>query len=450
MSFKRKLNLFDATMLVVGNVVGAGIFTTAGFLAGELTNPWLFAGIWIIGGLLTLCGALTYAEMTSMFPRSGGDYLYLKAAYGPWAGFLLGWICFWVINPGSIAVLSIGLVKYLTGFFGHPGVMCEKLMAVAVVIFFSTVNYRGVRLTGTTQNFWTMGSLAILLFFIIGGLASGKGNWGHFTAGQPGMSMSKLLGPAMIAVIFSYSGWFITAYIGDEVKRPERNLPLSLTLGTMIVVVLYTAINAVYLYAIPVEGLKGVVNIGQVAGERLMSSGFAQAVTVAIIFAIAASINATVLAGARLSYAIAKDRLFLSCFEKVHAQHGTPHVALLIQAGLACLYIAVDTFESLLSAVVFVMLLSSIGSGMAHLILRRRKPLFERPYRTMGYPFVPLLFIVAYLYIAVQIFLSSPARSVLGVLITVSGIPFYFYAIRRENEDTTNTAVVASSSRRTE
>ncbi|OPX95285.1 MAG: Serine/threonine exchanger SteT [Syntrophorhabdus sp. PtaU1.Bin002] len=438
MSFKRKLNLFDATMLVVGNVVGAGIFTTAGFLAGELNNPWFFAGIWIIGGLLTLCGALTYAEMTSMFPRSGGDYLYLKAAYGPWAGFLLGWICFWIINPGSIAVLSIGLVKYLTGFLGHPGVLGEKLMAVVVVLLFSTVNYRGVRLTGTSQNFWTMGSLAILLFFIIGGLVSGKGNWGHFAGGETGLPpMSKLLGPAMIAVIFSYSGWFVTAYIGDEVKRPERNLPLSLTLGTIIVIVLYVAINAVYLYAIPIESLKGVVNVGQVAGERLMSSGFVQAVTIAIIFAIAASINATVLAGARLSYAIAKDGFFLSCFEKLHTQHGTPHVALLIQAGLACLYIAVDTFESLLSAVVFIMLLSSIGSGMAHLILRRRKPLLERPYRTRGYPFVPVLFIVAYSYIAVQIFLSSPARSVLGVAITVSGVPFYLYAIYRGNENAT-------------
>ncbi len=443
MSLKRKLNLFDATMLVVGNVAGAGIFTTAGFLAGELTNPWLFAGIWIIGGLLTLCGALTYAEMTSMFPQSGGDYLYLKAAYGPWAGFLLGWICFWIINPGSIAVLSIGLVKYLTGFFGYPGVIGEKLMGVAIVAVFSMVNYRGVRLSGTTQNLWTMGSLVILLFFIIGGLASGRGDWGHFAMGETGIfPMSKLLGPAMVAVIFSYSGWFVTAYIGDEVKEPKRNLPLSLTLGTIIVIVLYTAINAVYLYAIPVESLKGIVNVGQVAGGRLMSNGFAQVVTLAIMLAIAASINATILAGARLSYAIAKDRLFLSCFEKVHAQHGTPHVALLIQAGLACLYIAVDTFESLLSAVVFVMLLSSIGSGMAHLILRRRKPLFERPYRTMGYPFVPLLFVVAYLYIAVQIFLSSPARSVLGVLITVSGIPFYFYAIRRENEDTRDAALL--------
>ncbi len=433
-SLKRDLNLFDATMLVMGHVVGAGIFTTAGFLAGELTNPWLFTGIWVVGGVLTLCGALTYAEMTSMFPRSGGDYLYLKAAYGPLAGFLLCWISFWIINPASIAVLSIALAKYLSGFLGYRGAVGEKLTALTAVVFFSAVNYRGVRLTSATHNLWTMGSLAILLCFIIGGLASGRGDWRHFAGGEAGtFSMPKLLGPAMIAVIFSYSGWFVTAYIGDEVKRPERNLPLSLTLGTICVIVLYVAINAVYLYAMPVASLKGVVNVAQMAGERLMSSSFVQALTLAIIFAIAASTNATALAGARLSYATARDGFFFSCFERLHARYGTPHTALLVQAVLACLYVVVDTFENLLSAVVFVMLLSSIGSGLAHLILRRRKPLLARPYRTHGYPFVPLLFIVTYAYIAVRVLLSSPARSVLGVLVTLSGIPFYlFYAMRRE------------------
>lgn len=433
MTFKRRLNLFDAVMLVVGNMVGAGIFTTAGYLAGELTNPWLFTGIWIIGGLLTLCGALTYAEMAGMFPRSGGDYLFLRAAYGPWAGFLLGWICFWIINPGSIAVLSIALVKYLTGFFNYTGVVSEKLFAVAVVVFFSIINYRGVRLAGTTQNLWTMGSLVILLFFIIGGLASGKGDWGHITGGEVGISsMPKLLGPAMIAVIFSYSGWFVTTYIGDEVKDPERNLPLSLTLGTIIVIVLYTAVNAVYLYATPVDSLKGVINVGQVVGEHLLSSGFVRIITVAIVLAIAASINATILSGARLSYAIARDSLFSSHFKKVHARYGTPHTALFVQAVLACVYVVADTFENLLGAVVFIMLLSSIGSGLAHLILRRQGPFIKRPYRTWGYPFTPLLFVAAYAWIAMQVFLSSPARSLLGIAITVSGIPFYLHAIRRE------------------
>jgi len=447
MPLKRKLNLFDATMLVIGNVVGAGIFTTAGFLAGEISNPSLFVGIWIIGGLLTLCGALTYAEMTSMFPRSGGDYLYLKAAYGSWAGFLLGWICFWIINPGSIAVLAIAMVKYFSGFIGYSDNLIEKVMAFAVIIFFSLVNYRGVRLSGTTQNLWTLGSLAILIFFIIGGMVSGKGNWMHFAGGETGtFSLPKLLGPAMIPVIFSYSGWVVSVDIGDEVKHPERTLPLSLTIGTIVVTALNVAINAVYLYAMPVESLIGIVNVGEAVGKHLMSNSFVRILTLAIMLAIAASINATILSGARLSYAIAKDGLFWSYFKKIHTRHGTPHIALLVQAALACLCVAADTFENLLSAVVFIMLVSSIGSGLAHLILRRRKPFIERPYRTHGYPLVPLLFIVTYSYIAVQVFFSSPARSILGFAITLTGIPFFLYAIQRGNRAAV--AVTASASDR--
>jgi APA family basic amino acid/polyamine antiporter len=238
----------------------------------------------------------------------------------------------------------------------------------------------------------------------------------------------------MTAVIFSYSGGFITTYIGDEVKRPEINLPLSLTIGTIIVIVLYVAINAVYLYALPVENLKGVVNVGQVAGERLLRAGFAQAVTLAIILAIAASINATVLAGARLSYAIAKDALFWSYFKKLHVRYGTPHVALLAQALLASLFVVVDTFENMLGAVVFIMILSSTASGLALLVLRRRMPLRERAYRTWGYPFTPLIFIISYMYIGAQIFISNPVRSAAGVLITVCSIPFFLFGVRRERD----------------
>ncbi|HYA91791.1 MAG TPA: amino acid permease [Thermodesulfobacteriota bacterium] len=163
MQLKRRLNLFDATLLVIGNVVGAGIFTTSGFLAGELPHPLLFVAIWVIGGFLTLCGALTYAEMAGMFPRSGGDYQFLKEAYGPWAGFLLGWVSFWVITPGSVAVLSIAMVGYIKGFSPFHYVLSEKLLAVAIISSLSFINYRGVRLSGTIQDIFTLGNLLIIL-----------------------------------------------------------------------------------------------------------------------------------------------------------------------------------------------------------------------------------------------------------------------------------------------
>lgn len=431
MSLRRKLNLFDATMLVAGNVVGAGIFTTAGFVARELPNPLFFIGIWVIGGILTLFGALTYAEMSGMFPRSGGDYLFLKAAYGPWAGFLLGWICFWIINPGSIAVLAIASVKYLKGFV-PMGTGVEKLAALAVVFFLSALNYCSVRLSGTTHNVWTLASLAIMGLLIIGGLNSGRGDWGHFVQPlQSGHSPLKLLGPAMIAVIFSYSGWFVTAYIGEEVKRPERNLPLSLILGTSAVMLLYVLLNVVYLYALPLADLAGVVNVGQATAQKLLKTGVAGSISVAIILAIIASINATILSGARLTYAMARDGLLWSALSRVHEKHGVPHFALVCQAVLAGLFILVETFENLLGSVVLVMLLSSIGSGLAHVVLRQKMPDAERPYKTFGYPFVPVLFTAAYLWIAVQIVISSPIRSLIGLLITLSGLPLYWWVFHK-------------------
>ncbi|HOV89625.1 MAG TPA: amino acid permease [Syntrophorhabdaceae bacterium] len=436
MPLKRSLNLFDATLLVVGNVVGAGIFTTSGFLAGELDSPLLFIGVWVIGGVITLCGALTYSEMSSMFPRSGGDYLFLKAAYGPWAGFLLGWVSFWIIYPGSIALLSIAAVKYFKGFIDFTDVFSEKVAALGVIIFFTSLNYRGVRLSAKALDLCTIGSAAIILILIIGGLVSGKGSWRNFsfTELEP-VSFSKLFGSSMVAVIFSYSGWFTTTYVGDEIKRPERNLPLSLSIGTLIVMAMYTLLNIVYVYAIPVSNLKGVINVGQFVAEQLFNHHFAQVVSSAIFLAIAASINATVLAGARIPYAMAEDRLIWAHFRMVHPTYGTPYIGLLFQMGLACLFVVAETFDRLLSYVVFIMLLSSIGSGLAHLLMRWRMPLLARPYRTWGYPFVPLFFVLSYIWIAGQVAFSNPGTSLLGIAITLSGIPFYFYTFAgKENK----------------
>ena len=426
MQLKRRLNLFDATLLVIGNVVGAGIFTTSGFLAGELPQPLFFIAIWVIGGLLTLCGALTYAEMAGMFPRSGGDYQFLKEAYGPGAGFLLGWVSFWVITPGSIAALSIALVSYVKGFIllSHP--LSEKLLAVAIISFLSFINYRGVRLSGTVQDIFTLGNLFIVFAIVLGGLALGNGNWQNFTfASSASLPFSKLFGPAMIAVIFTYSGWFASAYIGGEVKNPERNLPFSLLLGTIIITLLYTIINLVYLYALPVSLLKDAVNVAQLAAETLFNPRVAQAVSISIILAISGSINATILGGTRICYAMAEDNIFWSPLKRLHPKYGTPYFSILSQMILACILVLLGTFGQLLSCVVFVMLLSSIATGIAHFILRLRKPELPRPYHTWGYPVVPFLFICIYAWIAIHIACSKPLTSIAGLIITISGLPFF-------------------------
>ncbi len=427
MPLKPRLNLGDAMLLIIGNVIGAGIFTTSGFLAGELPHPWLFLGIWLIGGVLTVFGALTYAELAGMYPLAGGDYQYLKAAYGRWAGFLLGWVLFWVINPGSIAALAIGLVSYLALFVPGLGGAEAKLLAVAIILLFSWINYRGLRLSGTTQNIFTLGTVLTLMVLIGFGLASEAGSWSHLSAsGAPSGCFSNLFASPMIAVIFTYSGWFAAAYIGSEIKTPRRNLPLALVLGTFCVTLIYLLINLVYLYALPLERLQGTVNVAQTAMAHLYGPLVAGLVSVPVILAIAAGINATILTGARVSFAMGEDGVFWTRLKDVHADYGAPAFAVLCQAFLACLLVLLGTFSQLLSYVVFVMLLSSIASGVALFVLRCRQPGADRPYRTWGYPLVPALFVSAYLWIAVQIGCENPGTSLLGIFIALTGLPFYF------------------------
>ena len=429
---KRRLDLGDAILLIVGNVIGAGIFTTSGFLAGELPHPWMFLGIWVLGGMLTICGALTYAELAGMYPKAGGDYHYLKAAYGPWAGFLLGWVLFWVINPGSIAALAIGLVSYLKIFLPSLGETDKQFTAIAFILLFSLINYRGLRLSGTTQNVFTLGTIVTLLVLIVAGFAADGGDWHHLSAaGSTQLAPGRLFATPMIAVIFTYSGWFASAYMGSEIQNPQRNLPLSLILGTLSVALIYTLINLIYLLALPMAELNNVVNVAQAAMARLYGPTMAGLVSIPIVLAIAAGINATIMTGARVSFAMGEDGIFWSCLKEIHSTYRTPACAVLVQALLACLLVLFGTFEQLLNYVVFVMVLSSIASCMALFVLRRRQPHTPRPYRTWGYPVVPLLFVAAYLCILVQIGWANPVLSLLGILIALAGLPFYLWRRRK-------------------
>lgn len=444
MKLKRTLGLFDAVLLIVGNVIGAGIFTTSGFLAGELPHPWLFVGVWLLGGVLTICGALTYAELAGMYPFAGGDYHFLKAAYGKGAGFLLGWISFWIIGPGSIAALSIALASYLTPLLRIEGVPAAKLVAAGIIFFFTMVNYQGIRPGGTLQDIFSMGTAAILLVMILGGFLFGNGSLHHFIPMQSGnVPVGDLFSSPMIAVIFTYSGWFASAYIGGEIKNPGRNLPLSLIVGTLAVTAIYTAINVLYLYASPIDKLAGTINVAQYALQNLFGPKISGAISLPVMMAIAASVNATIMTGPRIFYAMAEDGIFWRRLKTLHPRYGTPHVAIVGQAVIACILVALGTFDQLLSCVVFVMLLSSLASGSAVFILRRRHPDLHRPYKTWGYPVVPMIFVGSYAWIAFQIGSSKPFLSLLGVMITLTGLPFYlWWQSRLSKSDSADAAIM--------
>jgi APA family basic amino acid/polyamine antiporter len=425
MGLARTLNLRNAIMLVVGNVVGAGIFTTSGLLAQDINDPFVFVGVWVLGGLLSLCGALTYAELGAMFPRAGGDYQYLKEAYGPWAGFLVGWLSFWIISPGSTAALSIALVGYLpSSIVSDDGP--SKLLAVLVVGVLTVINYRSLRLASAMQDTITISSILLLVALVVGGAIAGNGSLTHFqAASQTPVSLSSVSGAVMISVIFTYSGWFAAAYVASEIKRPERNIPLALILGTLIVAVVYTSVNCIYLYALSLPEMAGITNVAQVAAGRLFHGPVTGMIALAIILAIASCINATVMTGSRICYAMAADDLFPAVFGKVHPRFSTPHVAVLAQGLLAVCLIYLSSFRELINYVVFAMLLSSIATVVAMIFLRVKRPEVARPYRAFGYPIVPIVFILAYGWIAVSVVINELSTSMYGLAMLLSGVPFY-------------------------
>jgi APA family basic amino acid/polyamine antiporter len=428
MGLQRSLTLFGAVMLVVGNVVGAGIFTTSGILAAHIDHPAAFIFVWVVGGLLTIAGALTYAELGAMFPRAGGDYQFLKEAYSPMAGFIIGWLNFWVISPGSIAALSIAFVGYLPGLPVDNGTLFQKGLAIVVIAILSIVNYRSIRLASGAQSVITMGSLVLLVGLVVGGAASGRGEIGNFSTSPVHLfSFGNVLGPAMIAVLFTYSGWFAAAYVGSEVMRPNRNVPLALLVGTVLVTILYTGVNAAYLYALPLEEMRGATDVAQIAATRLFGSKVAVFVSIAVLLAIGSCVNGTVMTGSRVCYAMAEDGVFWKRLGKVHPRFHTPHVAIVAQAVLASGFVLIGSFGKLLEYVVFAMLLSSMATGIAHLVLRIQHPELPRPYRTVGYPVIPIVFVGTYAWIAVSIAIYSPGTSVLGLGLALTAIPFYLW-----------------------
>ncbi|PYV44483.1 MAG: amino acid permease [Acidobacteria bacterium] len=447
---ERRLDLFDATMIIVGNIIGIGIFTTTGLIAEALPDAMLIIWVWIIGGLLTLCGALTYAELGAAMPRAGGEYVYLKEAYGPLYGFLNGWTYFFVINPGSIAAMAVGLIFYLERFW--PGVSLGtnfirisllgqslalstgQVVAFAIVFFFSTINYCGVRSGSLVQNVLTVAKLGAILAISVLGLINGGGSWNHFSSTHALVSSADFLNHlslAMIAVVFAFTGWFTSTYVASEIKEPQRNVPCSIIYGTLIVMGVYVLINIAYVYALPIDQMRGVVNVGETAARALFGSSASMYVSLAIIISILGAINSVILTAPRIYFAMARDGLFFQGAAKVHPKFKSPANSILIQAICSCLLIFSGTFGQLLTYTVVAMLTFSIMTGTANLILRKSKPYLSRPYKTHGYPFIPAAFVASYLLILANAMVSRPKEGLLGLGIVGLGIPMYFYWKRK-------------------
>lgn len=435
----KTLRPVDAVTIVVGNVVGVGIFTTTGFIAGDVPDARLIMAAWLLGGFLTLLGALSYGELGAAFPQAGGDYVYLREAYGPLAGFLVGWVGFFIINPASIATLALGSTEYLLPIVvPNPAALpniVPKSIAVFLILVFTVINALSVRWASLTQNIVCGLNLLIILLLLGAGFIWGSGDWIHFGFTSLQNTWGDLFGPAMVSVFFTYSGWFVSAYVAGEMQDAPRTLPLSLIVSSIIVTVLYLLMNVFYIYALPIPEMKGVVDVARRASESLLGSRISILVAVMVLFAILGSLNSVILTAPRIYYAMARDGLFPKVLGTVHNRRRTPCHSIAVQGVLSCAMVQTGTFYQLLSYSVFFMILSSIATGVGLFVLRFRNPALQRPYKAWGYPFTPLIFVASYTWIAVRVFVHNPRNALVGILITLTGIPFFFYWMLRKQRN---------------
>lgn len=430
-----------ATSIVISNIIGVGIFTTPGFLARDLGDPWLILATWLAGGVLALAGALCYAELGATFPRAGGEYAFLREAYGPLPSFLDGWASLFAGFSAPIAAASIGFTEYLSYYF--PSLSTQRVgvsenalflpgnyVAAAVIITLSAVHYRKIQIGGRVHLGLTTFKVGIIAVFVICGFLFGKGDSANFTSAVPVAQwpdLSSSIAVAMIIIMFSYSGWNAGAYVGGEIRDPQRNLPRSLFLGTMTVVVLYLAMNAVYLFAVPLSQMSDVIQIAELASLNLFGTRVAPFLNVIFMGTILGSISAMIIVGPRVYYAMAEDGVFPETIAKIHPRFGTPGNAIVLQAVCAVSFVFLAGFRELLTFSGVVLILFAALTVASLYFVRRKNAGRPRAYSSWGYPWTMVLFLVASAWILVGSFRSRPKALMWGLAVVASGIPFFYY-----------------------
>jgi APA family basic amino acid/polyamine antiporter len=440
---KRQIGLFSAVMVIAGDMIGIGIFVTTGAIAETLPSPGGILLVWVLGGLLALTGALSCAELSASLPYVGGDYIYIREAYGKLMGFLSGWSSFLVTFSGAIAFLAVGFNGFMSFFFpvlgssdpilsiAVPGlpinVTVGTLFSIGVVLLISGLHCLGVRQGTMAQNVLTVLKIGALLGIILLGVLFGKGNTDHF---RPLFDWQKItnfsvFAAAFIPAIFAYSGWNAVIYIAGEVKDPEKNLPRALLWANAIVIALYLAVNVVYIYGVPVTEMKGALRVSEVATTALFGYQTSAWITAIITVSILGALNVVTMIGPRIYYAMAQDGVFFQRLTRVHPRFGTPTNAIILQAIWACLLILTGTFGTLFTYVSVIITLFSAFTVGSVIVLRWKRPDLKRPYKLWGYPIVPILFILAHLWIVWGSVIEKPRDSLMGVFIVALGIPAY-------------------------
>lgn len=426
---KRQLGLFDATTINVGTIIASAIFLVHSEIAARLPASGLVIGVWLVGGLVSLLGALCVAELGAAYPRAGGQFVYLSEAYGSVWGYLYGWGCSLIINPASVAAISVGFAQYL-GVFLSLSTGGTKAVAIGSTVVLTVLNCLGVRLGAVTQNVLTTIKVALVIALILVAVLLPGGSATNLAPVWPHGSAVGWIGPfgaAMIAVLWAYDGWIESTYVGSEIIDPGRNLPRSIVLSTVVAIVLYVLVTVAFTYVLSPAGVAASTRVASDAAGRVLGTGGAALVAIAIMVSTLGANNGIVLTAARIPYAMAREGVFFRWAGRVSPRFGTPVPALLAQGVVAIVLTASGTYTQLYTYVVFASWLFYALSCGAVLRLRRRAPELPRPYRVWGYPFTPLVFIAAAGWVMLSAILDKPKESAVGVLLLAAGLPFYFY-----------------------
>ena len=443
----REIGLFSATVLVIANMVGTGIFTTSGFIMEELGNPQAMLLCWLVGGVFALCGALCYGEMGAMYPKAGGEYVFLPECFGKCMAFLSGWISLVVGFSAPIAAAAIAFSTYFCRTFSIPAgpeatfaifgfnlvtFSTKSLLAISVIVIFSMVHYHSLRMGTRVQNVLTLFKVGLVITFIIAGLCWGKGSMDHFSGGLGIHTLFQdKFAVSLIFVSFAYSGWNAAAYLGGEIKRPSKNIPLALFAGTCVVLCLYLLLNIVYIYALPVRDMSGVLEVGTKSAGLLFGQEISRYFSGAITIGLLSVLSAMIMTGPRVYYAMAKDGVFFDLFGKVNSVRKTPTYSIFLQSGIAILMVITASFDKLLIYIGFTLSLFTMLTVVGMIVLRKTQPSFDRSYKTFGYPITPLLYIMGNLWIIYFSVKSRPVASMFGLVTIGSGLLVYIYFSRK-------------------
>ena len=449
MTLQRRLGPFDAAAIVVSNVIGSGIFFVPILVAMNVSNPASFLGAWVFGGFLAFAGAMAYAELATLRPRAGGEYVYLRDAYGPLAAFLTGWTSFVAGFSGAIAAGAVALTEALGRFvpvaadktpllsvplpFAELVVTNQAIIAISAIVALSFIHFHA---NGrVVHNLLAGAKVSVLLVLIAIGFGWGSGSFANFSTTHTVASPSMGWFLALVPIMFTYSGWNAAAYLAEEIRDPGRNVPLALGLGTLAVVAIYLALNLLYLYAMPLSDLASTANFGQLTAnvaERLFGFVAGNILAAFTMVSFAASISAMVLAGPRVYFAMARDHVFLESAARVHPKYKTPMLAITAQAVWASVLVLYADLPQLVSYTGIAVVLFAGVAVLSLFVLRRREPTAPRPFKAWGYPFLPALFVIASALMVVSEFNREPKPALAGVAVIAAGIPVYLAFFARK------------------